>query len=472
MNKKNHLFLFIFKNIYMKKLIYSIFIITTMLFSIVLSSNAETIENEANVTYQDINKKIYNQNSDKRYTDVKERQNLGVSLIVPQPRKIVDVNKNWYFPAYVLNTGKENDKYKLKIDFNSLDNIDIKIYYDVNSNKTLDSDDILSSETAELAPNESYPIIISFVDNVINNEKKSVKSKFSIQSISTTELIIKTTVSATSLKDSNVKDIKNIYSIITFTTTIDNNNGGNTDTPTDTTKKPDIVIRKSVYPTTPVQEGDVLTYTIEVRNRGEASANTVRILDKLPTDVYLDDSSVPTATNNGEVKYSNDGTTWDSKLSTTASYIRAEWKTLNVGQVVSLYFYVKVKAGAESSQIENRAFAEYKEDQNLDNSIETQVLRKDSNLTVLKLRNEYYIDGTIYDKKTGLPKENVTVIVYDLDGNKIGTYLTGKTGEFRIDVPKKGEYRTVYVDETGRTISETKSWKKWCTNRNIRKSFK
>ncbi|MFN4152827.1 MAG: collagen binding domain-containing protein, partial [Candidatus Sericytochromatia bacterium] len=131
--------------------------------------------------------------------------------------------------------------------------------------------------------------------------------------------------------------------------------------------------------------------------------------------------------------------------------IRGLWNEVPAGVTVSIFFKVKVGNDIKDGEIVNIASAKLEEDNKVKEII-FQPIR--SNETVNTVNNDYAIIGTVIDKETGLPKENAIVDVYDEDGNKVGTEITGKTGKFRIPVDSAGTYKVIYSDEKGMVITQ------------------
>ncbi|MFP4394265.1 MAG: hypothetical protein ACLFTI_03295 [Anaerolineales bacterium] len=97
------------------------------------------------------------------------------------------------------------------------------------------------------------------------------------------------------LIDENTPPGTQLINRATITTTGDNVTTTNdSDVVTVTLRAADVTVAKAVAPTTTLHVGDVLTYTVRVRNTGEISATGVRLTDTLPaglTDVaWLTDS--------------------------------------------------------------------------------------------------------------------------------------------------------------------------------------
>jgi|GEM_PF-4593242 len=102
----------------------------------------------------------------------------------------------------------------------------------------------------------------------------------------------------------------------------------------------DLKVEKSVSPTGPVDEGSVLSYTLEIENLGAAQASTVMVADSCPT------GTTPTGTPSMS-QGSYDGTTWD--LSSVLN-INASGSTANNA---SLTFHCVVDAGQGGGTITN-----------------------------------------------------------------------------------------------------------------------
>jgi hypothetical protein len=107
----------------------------------------------------------------------------------------------------------------------------------------------------------------------------------------------------------------------------------------------------------------------------------------------------------------------------------------------------------DNGNLENIAVATYKAGESNDTSSSLKTTNVMSNMAVNTIKNEYFIAGTVYDKKTGLPKEGTIVIVYDKNGKEIAKDITGKLGKYKIPVDGKGDYKVVYTESNGTIIS-------------------
>lgn len=422
---------------------------------------SEQIENKANVLYKDSKSKSINNES-----------NLVVTNIIPLGSEVLDVkltpvintvdgNKrgNWVFPIDVRNIGQDPDYYDLSI----LDlpvGVSYNIYTDVNGNGKVDPEDTITTETPTLQAGEIFKFIAVLTDNL------------GLVDLS----VLKVRALAISNTDLNVSSFDYLY--VTFKQIYDPGDTSNpTPTPTPTNQCPTgfsvkstgfgvksslcipdgnqikADIRKRVYPNGKVKAGDILTYYVELENRGTLTINNAQIIDPLPKAVtlVLDEGNLPVADLGGTIEYSVDGSTWTTTPIQNAKIVRGVWNEIPVGVTASIFFKVKVLPDVKDGDILNIASAKLEEDNKI-KEIVIQPIR--SNETVNTVKNDYAIIGTVIDKETGLPKENAIVDVYDKDGNKVGTEITGKTGKFRIPVDNAGTYKVIYSDEKGTVITE------------------
>jgi uncharacterized repeat protein (TIGR01451 family) len=425
-------------------------------FSSNINSYADEIQNKASVSYKNNSNKLFNNDSNLVVTTLISIGENALDVKLTAIINTVEGKKkgNWVFPLVVRNIGRDPDSYDLSIQDLPI-GISYKIYNDLNENGKVDPEDSIITYTPVLASGEPLRIIAVLTDDLGIIDIPSVKVK----------------ALAVSRTDSVVNSFDYLYvKFKTFYDPGDTSDPKVTPTPTPSNNCPSgfvvkgatcvadgkqirAELRKRVYPAGKVKSGDILTYYIELENKGTASINNGQIIDPLPKSVEIINKpdSLPVADLDGVVEYSNDGSVWSSTANDKSRVIKANWNEIPSGVTVSIFFKVKVLPEIKDAEIVNIASAKLEADDKLKEII-IQPIR--SNETVNPIKNDYAIIGTVIDKETGLPKENAIVDVYDKDGNKVGTEITGKTGKFRIPVDGAGTYKVVYSDEKGTVITE------------------
>ncbi|GIW22046.1 MAG: hypothetical protein KatS3mg068_1053 [Candidatus Sericytochromatia bacterium] len=161
----------------------------------------------------------------------------------------------------------------------------------------------------------------------------------------------------------------------------------------------------------------------------------------------------------GKILFSNDNVNWNNFPSKDTKYIKVLWDKLEQDVKAQVSFKVKVKDNAKEGSIDNQAYVEYPHKDDKDNFltkdlVDKKVIKVLTNTTVNTLQLEYFISGTVIDKKTGLPLDKAIIKVLDKDGKEVTTYLTGKLGTFKVSLPDKGLYTIIYQDKNGILITQ------------------
>lgn len=449
-------------NINKKNINYNYMIFLLMLFSFMfISVNAEALEiqNKATAKYKDRISDSLNSESNVTITRVIDTSANALDVLLTPVINSIEGQKRgtWIFPIVVRNIGRDDDSYNLTIG-DIPPGVSYNIYKDVNGNGVVDPEDSIITVTPILASGEPYNIIAVLTDNLGL----------------VTDPQVRVTPLAVSTTDSSVDSFDYLY--VNFRSPGNGGGGGGgkpTPTPTPTLTCPDgfkakstvcvpdgekikTELRKSVYPSGKVKLGDILTYTLELENKGSMTVNDVEIFDSLPSAVTLvaDSNNLPFAVDGGKIEYSVNSSAWVEEISNTARIIRASWEEILPGSKLYLTFKVKVSSSFKEGEIVNIAYSKL-ETKNKSKEVLIEPIR--SNETVNTVKNDFAIIGTVIDKETGLPKENAVVDAYDKDGNKVGTEITGKSGKFRIPVDAAGEYKLVYADQNGVVITERKA---------------
>ncbi len=418
-----------------------------------------TVENIAEIKYKDTSNNPLKSSSNQVINQIEAVKIFEVNLI-PSFNSIEGKTRGtWIFPIKINNRGQNDDSYKFSLD--SLPNgTTTKIYKDINGNGVIDPEDTLIIPLAcsgmptcpveiltdVIRTGETFPIIVAIKDDI----------GFTSGSVINFNANVKSNTDPTVLAQKPL-------SVIVVPELIQ---GGVTPTPTpSSSNKPSAIsfsaeLKKTVFPSGRAKAGGILTYYIEFTNKNNFIANEVNINDKLPKGltVISDVGMEPTASNNGKVLYSLDGGNYSETPIPNSKFLKFSWSTVNQSETVNAYFKAKISDIIDDGSLENIATAFYKAPEENNGKNNTQQVQQTSNvmsnMVVNTIKNEYLINGTIYDKKTGLPKEGATVTVFDKDGKEVGKDITGKTGTYKIPVNGKGDYRVIFTDSNGTVISE------------------
>lgn len=370
----------------------------------------------------------------------------------------------WNFPVNVNNEGKSNDTYKLNI--SDLPNgIIPKIYQDINGNGLIDPEDTLMTqipcaggtgftvkavsscfyevETTNIPSKDKWSVIISLTDTI--GVPANTKIDFNFSAVSKTNTTVNDSTPLSVLVKSNNIPTQNPVP-----------SPSSSVSPPGDPAKFKASLKKTVFPNGVSKAGDVLTYYLEFTNENSFIAKDVVIEDKLPSGLVMINTSgsEPVTSNDGLVTYSSDGTTFSNTFIPKPKTLRFSWSSVNAYETVTAYFKAKIDDNVENGNLQNIAAATYKTGETSSSSGSIQTTNLMSNMAVNIIKNEYLINGTIYDKKTGLPKEGIIVTVYDTNGKEVGKDITGKTGTYRIPVNSKGDYKVIYSDSNGNVLSQ------------------
>src|SRR5687767_3064065 len=124
----------------MKKISY-LFLLISFLMSFLsgtffpVEAAISTIQNTAEATYTNDQGEPFNQQSDKRITQIEAL--FGVSINIPKPGIAGLKLSTWNFPGTITNNGTETDQYKLTIQ-DLISGLESSIYDDKNGNGIID----------------------------------------------------------------------------------------------------------------------------------------------------------------------------------------------------------------------------------------------------------------------------------------------------------------------------------------------
>lgn len=431
----------------------SIHLIASLIYMVIpVNVYAAAIENIAEINYKNTSDFPFKAKSNQTSTQSEASKDYEVDLI-PSFNSVDGASKDtWLFPAKVFNRGKNDDRYNLSLD-NLPAGVTGQIYKDVNGNGKLDPEDTITTVTDFMKTGDNFPIIIVLKDNI--GFAPGAVIDFSVTAKST---IDPDTLSTKPLKVNVLQGLVSGGTTPTPTPNPQSSASSNPTTPTNYNAQ----LKKTVFPAGIAKAGDVLTYYIEFTNNNNFTANNVVVSDKLPKGLIAitDKGLEPVTTNEGKITYSSDGGNYSDVATTNVKFLKFSWSTVQPSETVTAYFKAKIDDVMENGNLENIASATYKSDATGGNTSNTnnqsvQTANVMSNMAVNTIKNEYSIDGTIYDKKTGLPKEGAIVTVYDKNGKEVGKDITGKLGKYNIPVASKGDYKVVYSESNGNVISES-----------------
>lgn len=412
------------KNIFKLFLFIAVFLINS-------NSYALSVKNQAEGTYIDdkgVTQKILSNTQETNVTPI----NRDFFIRAKKNELEGKALSTWLFPSEIINTGEKDETYNLTIE-NLVAGTTFEIYEDLNNNGLIDSNENKIISTPKLKPTETFNFIVAIKDIIGLSNNTIVQPKLS-----------GITILSPSISKSD--DLKIRVITTTSTTPIETNNG---------IKAPQLITKKTVYPSGNIRLGDILLYTIDVENKGNDIALYPSLIDKLPEDVLLLIDSPIIANLDADISYSNDKLTWYNLPNSDSRYIKFSWDKIEPDVKVQVSFKVKVKESAKSGSIDNQAYIEYpykEEKGNIITKKETMTILTNTTTNVIQL--EYFVSGTVIDKKTGLPLDKAIIKVLDKDGKEIATYTTGKLGTFKIPLPDKGLYTVIYQDPGGTLITQ------------------
>jgi uncharacterized repeat protein (TIGR01451 family) len=395
------------------------------------SSHALSIKNQAEGTYIDdkgINQRILSNTQEtnvileNRDFSLKAKKNEieGLSLGV------------WLFPSEITNTGDKDEAYNLTVE-NLVAGTIFEIYEDLNNNGLIDTGENKIVSTPKLKPNETFNFIVVIKDIIGLSNNTLVEPKLSAITILTPTIVKNNDLKIKVIVPINSNSIENKGEI----------------------KAPQLTTKKTVYPSGNIKPGDILLYEIEIENKGNDIALYPALIDKLPEDVLLLVDSPIVANLGARMSYSDNKVTWYSSPNQDSRYIRFIWNNIEPNTKLQASFKVKVKENVKSKTIENQAYVEYPYKEEQDGIInKKQVMTILTNTATNTIKLEYFVSGTVIDKKTGLPLDKAIIKVIDKNGIEVANYTTGKLGTFKIALPDKGLYTLIYQDEKGTLITQ------------------
>ena len=136
-----------------------------------------------------------------------------------------------------------------------------------------------------------------------------------------------------------------------YTVTMDGGNVSETSNDmTATVTEPDLTLTKSNSTIAPVDNGDTVTYTLQVTNNGDAPAQDVNITDNLPTELVLTLASVNASTTGSGIVTDN----------SSGNDVIVDLDTLEIGETLTVMYDVTVDGTATIGQlIDNTADLTY-----------------------------------------------------------------------------------------------------------------
>ncbi|MFN8671284.1 MAG: S-layer homology domain-containing protein [Candidatus Sericytochromatia bacterium] len=386
----------------------------------------------------------------------------------PKPNQFAQPKETTLFPVKVTNTGVNTDNYDLSID-GIPNGVIPKIYYDKNCDGILDpATDDLVQNTGIMFKGDTKCFIVSLQDTIGLPLGTVLNPIFN--SKSTTDNTITVAVPLTLTIGSPPSS---------------GGGGGGSSNPTPTPSPsvsfevPKIRVTKTGFPQGRVKVNEDLSYYIEVFNDSNITSRVLYLMDKLPSGLILDKDTI-TASDDGVIEFSMDGKSWISTYTpckdsvTCVKYLRVKWTKISPLQTYKVYFKTKVD-GYVDDAISNTAWVELPNATDTKSETpnglnNTQTVRIDGNTVVVKVPNEIYVIGTVFDKKSsGGTSTNINnngdensqtlagilVQVFDKNGRKVGQEVTGETGIFKIPVPEKGDYTIVYRKATPNDKTES-----------------